>query len=337
MRCVVLGASGLLVVVLCGVAAAGAIEVPTDFPTIQDAVDAAKSGDRIVVTGGPYSGPVEIHGKKRLKLMGVGDPVVSGPSNVAVLQVYDCKSIRVEGLAFESGELGAEVLRSTEVTLKDCTVRDSDEDGVLVVDSTKVKIDTLEVTDSGDRGVSIDEAASRCTVKSVRVRRTGGTGILVAGDRNKLTGNDVANCGNDGLGIRGDRNKVIANRVADCDDDGVELWKAERTLCKGNVVEDIREIGFQVEDGRKNKFLKNDVSRCAGDGFWIDNAGEKLLKNTVTDCGPHGIHLSKGKSQVIGNVIRGSDEFDLFEDPDVRPPNKYRRNTYTTTNRDPPP
>ena len=49
--------SAAALVLLANHASAGTIEVPTDFPTIQAAVDAAVDGDVILVAPGSYLGP----------------------------------------------------------------------------------------------------------------------------------------------------------------------------------------------------------------------------------------------------------------------------------------
>jgi nitrous oxidase accessory protein NosD len=68
-------AVGLCTLVFARSAHAATLRVPTDFPTIQRAVDAAKDGDRIRVSRGTYCGATIT---KRVQLVGRGWPRIVG-------------------------------------------------------------------------------------------------------------------------------------------------------------------------------------------------------------------------------------------------------------------
>jgi hypothetical protein len=68
-------AVGFCTLVSARSAHAATLRVPRDFPTIQQAVDAARDGDRISVSRGTYCGATIT---KRLQLVGRGRPVIIG-------------------------------------------------------------------------------------------------------------------------------------------------------------------------------------------------------------------------------------------------------------------
>src|SRR5262245_63740038 len=60
-----------------GIARAGAtINVPADFATVQQAIDAAQSGDVVQVAPGTYAGTIDFHGKN-VSLLSTGGPAVT--------------------------------------------------------------------------------------------------------------------------------------------------------------------------------------------------------------------------------------------------------------------
>jgi hypothetical protein len=102
-------------------ALAGEIHVPSDYPTIQQAIDAALPGSLILVAPGTYTGPENINldfGGKDLELRGVGGPEVTiidvGVYYSRLPAEYDgdppC------GLRFHSGETAAAVVDGFTIT-----------------------------------------------------------------------------------------------------------------------------------------------------------------------------------------------------------------------------
>ena len=75
-----------------GVAMAAEISVPTDYATIQEAIDAAQSGDTITVAGGSY--PEKLNIDKSVTLQGDGtypviNPAVNGYYDTAITIAAD--------------------------------------------------------------------------------------------------------------------------------------------------------------------------------------------------------------------------------------------------------
>jgi parallel beta-helix repeat protein len=89
------------------------IEVPTDFPTIQEAISAASNEDTIFVRNGTYSGPIVID--KTLTLLGEdrNDTIIDGganePSGSIVLILAD--SVKISGFTFQHCRTGGCAVR----------------------------------------------------------------------------------------------------------------------------------------------------------------------------------------------------------------------------------
>jgi hypothetical protein len=101
------------------VAAATTIHVPADYATIQAAIDAAGSGDTIVVAAGEYDA-FQVQGKSNLNIIGAAGATVTtanffavdiGPilGNIGVMAgVNASENIDIEGISFDGSELSEE-------------------------------------------------------------------------------------------------------------------------------------------------------------------------------------------------------------------------------------
>lgn len=85
-------------------ASAATIQVPADYPTIQDAVNAASSGDEIIVAPGVYTGTGDSVVDFSGKLLAIRS------SNGPTLTVIDGQGLR-RGVTFSGGEAGGTVLK----------------------------------------------------------------------------------------------------------------------------------------------------------------------------------------------------------------------------------
>ncbi len=318
-----------------GVASAGKLRVPADYATIQEAVDAAGSGDTIVIKSGTYAERVSIANASRLTLKGSGAPVIDAGGGGFAISVTGSSRVKLQGLVLQGALDGITVSDSEKVLIRDCTIENALRDGLAVDSSQAVKVQRTRIEGAGDDGMQFGEIATRCVVTRNRIGECGQNGIVVLGDQNKLTKNDIADCGEDGIRIWGDDNAAVGNRLARCEDDGVDLWRATGYLLKKNTLSEITENGFQSGGGERNEFVKNTVTGSGFSGFDIDEPGDKLSKNRVTAAGGYGIAFGVGGNVVVGNTIRGSRWFDIIEfeyDPDVvQTPNTYKKNKYETS------
>src|SRR5262249_55496568 len=85
---------------LAPLAAAGTLHVPADFGTLQDAADAAATGDTIVVHKGSYAESVAVTGKTGLLIRGAGQPVIDATGLDIGLTLDGCSDVEVRGLRF---------------------------------------------------------------------------------------------------------------------------------------------------------------------------------------------------------------------------------------------
>jgi len=102
-------AGAALALGLAGPALAATLNVPADFPTVQDAIDAASSGDSIGISPGTYPGDFEVLGKT-LEIVGLGDGpgdvVLVGSGTASVGFIRTGSSVTLRNLRITGGAVG---------------------------------------------------------------------------------------------------------------------------------------------------------------------------------------------------------------------------------------
>ncbi len=108
---------------------AATLQVPSDFSTIQAAVDASVAGDSILVAPGQYN---EVHGVtlfgKELSILGAGRDATSVTSEVRCFEIREDSDIKLSGLDVMSlGNAASGIVMShARLELEGCRIHDSD-------------------------------------------------------------------------------------------------------------------------------------------------------------------------------------------------------------------
>jgi parallel beta-helix repeat protein len=94
------------------------------------------------------------------------------------------------------------------------------------------------------------------------------------------------------------------------DDDGIKLDDVRRVRVARNNVSFSGDDGIDIDDARRATVKGNDVSRSRDDGIDLDNVrSSRILSNDVSKSGDNGITVSGGrKSTVSGNDVDRSGE-----------------------------
>lgn len=155
----------------CGLAVSGAtLRVPGEYATIQAAVDAAKSGDVVLIAPGVYEEAVRLFNKTGI--------ILKGDVAVVIPEKYECcppigtavAAVRIRGLV--------SIVKSTNITVETLTIAGL---GIVIRDSTDV------------------------TIRFCSIIRNVGTGLILEGSCERITvvGSDVSYNGQDGINLRG--------------------------------------------------------------------------------------------------------------------------------------
>jgi PGF-pre-PGF domain-containing protein len=168
--------------------------VPEDYPTIQEAVDAALPGDVVLVRSGVYEENVVVD--RPLTLVGSGDPVINGNGRDAL--TLTGANITVRGLTLTNGGDGV-VVTGENATLKDLTVTGCRGDGIALEGAAYASVIGADVRNAGRTGIRVNETTGTALLQC-NVSESGADGIAVNSSGSfTLTGCTIL--GNAGAGL----------------------------------------------------------------------------------------------------------------------------------------
>ena len=221
--------------------------VPRDYPTIMGAVNAAVSGDTIIVEAGTY--PEELEIEKPLTLLGVGKPVVASLAS-GVGAWIGAENVTMAGFAFDGNgdAFGGIGIFEDNCTLYDTTISGY-QDGLHIGYVRGLSLSTvsllnntnnLEFTDfAEDPGNSIDETVTvngrpviyREGVSGECIDASSDAGAIICVNCTDLTIQDTTTEAiADGITLSSCRNVVVENVTADRIDSGILAEYSENII-----------------------------------------------------------------------------------------------------------
>lgn len=154
------------------------IQVPKDQPTIQAAVDAAKSGDIILVADGIYHEAVEVD-KSLIRIIAESDRVI-----------LDGRGKLANAFSIFPALFGV-TSSTTNIEIKGFTIRNYCNDAILIVNCFENMVTQNTIQQIGGNGIELLSAAD-----------------------NFIWGNSIVKCGRDGIRDLGVNNLIVENRIA---------------------------------------------------------------------------------------------------------------------------
>jgi len=129
------------------------IQVPGDYPTIQQAVDAAVSGDEIQVAAGIYSDPTHVAGAGdatlccvilksgiRLRGAGLGQTTIDAAYSGRGIHVYQCQDVHISDLTITGGYAenygGAIFCRQSSPLIERCEIVENHDGGIAMIEAS---------------------------------------------------------------------------------------------------------------------------------------------------------------------------------------------------------
>jgi hypothetical protein len=323
-------------------AAADTVQVPGDFPKIQQAVDAASPGDVIAVAKKLNKENVVVN-TQRLTIKGVAKGVtvdaLAGGNGFAF--DVNAADVAVRNLLVKHGD-------GIDCTADGCTFSrlrfggDSEFDCIRIIGNGGTVTDSRLVA-CGDNAVEIQ--GTRATVLGNSIRLIDNECIFVVGNRARIRGNVAGRCedseaidyeGNDAtiadnelhnvegdvIDLAGDRIQALGNAMANGANACLRLAGNE-ALIKGNRGRACRQ-GFKIT-GENPRVIANRMVETVGDSEGIDvdctiACGDGVVRNnlaadTVDDDDGFDVTVAAGTGsfEVVGNVARNNADmgFDL--------------------------
>ena len=302
-------------------ASAKILRVPSQFPTIQSAVNAAAKGDTIRIGPGIYAEQVAIEGQQKLTLLGKPGHEIRPPSggfgSVGVL-VIDSDRITLRGLRILGSEVSQPAIGVSDCNLVDvrnCVVLGAEGDGIKLEGTINSKIRGNRVESAGGIGIVVGHPQNPTfdsdlnTVFGNQVVNPGREGIAVFGYFNILTKNRVIG-GSTGIRLTGDSNQAHENRIEATQGDAIHLSGTSHRVIR-NKLFDMSGDGIDVESNSTFVY-RNRIRSPGDDGLSVDSSSYSVFKrNRITGAADDGVRINAGLNTFVRNISLGSAALDL--------------------------
>jgi len=245
-------------------ASAAELTVGTDgqYKTIQQAVNAATSGDTIRVAPGTYAENVVVD--KSLTITAAsGQPIVQAANSGADVFLITSSGVHIDGLKITGGASGVHIQQTSKCAVTNIVARDNKR-AVYFSYSTNNKVSDSDLANNG-YGVYSDYSSNNTIASNVATGETGadnalGDGIFLNyGDSNAVTHNNLS-----------------ANHVY-----GISLYHSPRNIISNNSISNNEQIGVRLgEESNNNTLTFNTISSNKDLGILILKAtGNKIYLN----------------------------------------------------------
>jgi hypothetical protein len=250
------------------------------YQTIQAAVDAAASGDRILVGPGVYRENVSFSAKSGLKFVGKGavwDGRTSRGSSGNCLE-FTADGVSVEGFTFRNGSTHV-VGTGTGLSVKRCVSRNADSYGFQLSGGSAV-VDGCRVTGSSSGAVYV--SGTGASIRNNRLVNNDSGGVYVSGDTAKVEKNLIQTVEDDyGIEIYGAGAQVLSNRIYNTDEYSIYV-EGEDGIVRKNVCAYTSDSSALYVSGDRAQVEDNKVTGAAEAGIEVRGDAMTVARNRVT-------------------------------------------------------
>jgi len=318
--------------------------VPDDYPTIQEAVDAANPGDTIIVKSGTYYENVNVN--KQLTLRGVdtegGKPVVdAGSSGSAITLSAD--GITLEGFtAANSGsgffDAGIKVTSNNNIIAENTAsnnsygiclesssknaVRDNvannNQIGILLAFSSNNNSITTNIANNNNYGIYISDSSSN-TIQNNTASYNGPGGyekfggIHLYSASNNFILNNTASSNNHGIILmKSSNNNIITGNTVSNNSCGIYLWRYNnKNTIRGNNASNNNIHGIILVSSNNNTLTNNTANSNKGDGILLSSSSNNIITGNNVSNNSYGISIG-GSSNTITNNTANNNSYGIY-------------------------
>jgi parallel beta-helix repeat protein len=255
------------------------ITVPDDYPTIQDAINAATDGDTVFVRNGTYSNDIIV--SKPLLLVGEApdSTIINGTVSI------ESNNVEIGKLCVEGGQ-GIILENVKGCVINDTISRGSHSFGVALLNTSDSQISFCKMYSNYYDGICLDHISNNNTISYNDIHDVNRDGIGVGQSTlNTIEANRIVNVGTGLHMYYSDGNTVRENNVTSC---YTGIWVEHSTLNKlyHNSFAD-NTVSTSVPDSANNVW---DNGYPSGGNYWSDYNGTDLHSGSYqNETGSDGI------------------------------------------------
>ena len=285
---------------------AATLNVPASFSSIQDAVNSARNGDTVRVTGGIYNEFIVV--STRIRIIGRSSPTLNGAIDVQANRV----TVRGFNILADvtDGGFGIRLAGDRGIASRNNidTFQDDEGDGfgILVTgDSNSVERNVIE---GGGSGIQVNQGADYNAIENNRVQFSDNSGFDIEGNSTLIEDNEADFAGGaDGPGfdISGTGHKIIDNFSSNNNGSGFSIVGSGHAI-RGNVADGNDENGFSI---RANDSMISDHNLATDNAVGFDVSGRNNFfdNNEADDNEQSGWRIGGSENSFINNEANNND------------------------------
>ncbi len=245
------------------------INVPGDFATIQEAIDAATEGDTINVAAGTYNEKLDIS-KNNITLQGAGKDttIITGPGDgkTSTVDLKNVKGILIDGFLIKGGKNGIGLIFSS-LDCQNCRLEDNTS-GLRAYHNSYLKMGNSSAG-SNTRGVVLN-SGSTVYIYDSEISQNSEIGLNASGGANvEIEGCTISDNAGDGISANDSYLDIYTSTVSNNGSSGITAWLGSSIFIKNSQVSLNKSLGLNVS-GHSSFHLKrgNTISGNATDSGW---------------------------------------------------------------------
>ena len=319
--------------VFIGCASADTIYVPTDYPTIQQAIDAASPGDTVFVYNGTYyEGDGVKISKDRITLQGedANTTTIHGKWTAEKVVHVNGSYVNVSGFSVTgSTQMGCGICVGactympipepppTPAPTDNCIISDNNildgYYGIYLSSSNNSIVSRNNASEHGEfEGNIYLKNSNNCLISdNIANNNNYGSGISLRDSGNCKLENNTANLNDRGICLSSSNNCSIVNNIANSNDRGICLSSSNNCSIVNNIANS-NYYSIYLGDS-SNSTLENNIanSNRYGIGLYSNNCS---ITNNIADSNDYGILLGSSNNSITENNVSNSREYGIYLD-----------------------
>ena len=284
------------------------IRVPQDQPTIQQGVDAASSGDIVLVDCGFYKETVVVN-TSSISIIARekhGVTLESNASNENAIQLNDTYNVEVFGFIIQNSHRSIWIYRGGYHRIIGNIFQNHNADGIIFEDSTGnflyQNIIRLNFSVGVLLGWSNPGSISNWIVENL-ITKNGGHGLEIwtpGAIGNAVIKNKILDNSGQGIYTKGQNTLIYDNQVEHNSADGVRLEFGNNSVVVENAVKKNDNSGIDIISNQ-NIAIANQVRKNQGAGIEI-SGNENVIQGNKTNHNQGGDLLNSGNNNIFWNI-----------------------------------
>lgn len=309
----------ILLLISAAAAQAGTLRVPSQYASIQAAMDEALPGDTVEIANGQYAEDVIVSARSGVSIK----PARRATVTVRSMALAYCHRVRIEGLQFAGGFPLLSLWDCDDSVVQDCGFRQS-RTGVALNFSDRTTLYRCRFEAPLARAVSVAHAnrfqLKQCVFVSVSnlYLLEVSQGLVQANQFDRAGLIDVRTC---------DRTDFYENELVDT---SLHLKSSNQISVEANAMRNSSRIALILEQDTSCTISRNQIRKCREGIQIVGGGGHNLFRNDVRKCQDFGIRLWSSGNIFKKNVARKNGNKDLWDSSPKS--NTYIKNNFGKSN-----